>query len=134
MPRDDMGGSGGGRPSLNVLGGRLETCSTKPMTGFFRDGCCDTAPEDVGSHTVCVVATDAFLQFSKARGNVFRRPCRITASRASRRATVRVLVRPPLAGSLGSRSSPQGGLAGHPCRALAYRSLADLKRFAVDLA
>jgi uncharacterized protein (DUF2237 family) len=50
-----MRGNGGGRREpRNVLGERLEICSLKPMTGFFRDGCCDTSREDVGSHTVCV--------------------------------------------------------------------------------
>jgi Uncharacterized protein conserved in bacteria (DUF2237) len=55
MPRDDNG-NGGGRPSTphNVLGERLEVCSVSPITGFFRDGCCDTRREDIGSHTVCV--------------------------------------------------------------------------------
>jgi uncharacterized protein len=53
----------------NVLGGDLGPCSLHPMTGFFRDGCCNTSPEDIGSHTVCVEMTDEFLQFSKAQGN-----------------------------------------------------------------
>ena len=44
-------------PSLNVLGDRLEPCSMQPLTGFFRDGCCNTGPEDIGSHTVCVIVT-----------------------------------------------------------------------------
>lgn len=58
----------------NVLGGKLQTCSTKPLTGFMRDGCCNTGPEDVGVHTVCVRATAAFLSFSKARGNDLSTP------------------------------------------------------------
>src|SRR6516164_1265787 len=70
MLRDDRG-HGGGRPNTprNVLGDRLEVCSLNPMTGFFRDGCCDTGREDIGSHTVCAVMTAAFLEFSKSRGN-----------------------------------------------------------------
>ena len=65
MLRDDRG-HGGGRPNTprNVLGDRLEVCSLNPMTGFFRDGCCDTGREDIGSHTVCAVMTAAFLEFS----------------------------------------------------------------------
>ena len=51
-------------PDKNVVGGVLLECSTDPLTGFYRDGCCATGPEDVGSHTVCCVATDEFLQFS----------------------------------------------------------------------
>ena len=62
--------SGGGSPrARNVLGQPLEPCSTVPMTGFFRDGCCNTSREDSGNHTVCAIMTDAFLTFSKARGN-----------------------------------------------------------------
>lgn len=75
MLRDDNG-NGGGRPSppRNVLGERLELCSMSPMTGFFRDGCCDTGREDIGSHTVCAVMTAAFLEFSKSRGNDLSTP------------------------------------------------------------
>ena len=58
----------------NVLGGTLETCSLAPRTGFFRNGCCDTGPDDVGVHTVCVRMTAEFLEFSKARGNDLSTP------------------------------------------------------------
>lgn len=58
----------------NVLGGKLEVCSTSPRTGFFRDGCCNTGPEDVGSHTVCCHVTAEFLEFSKAAGNDLSTP------------------------------------------------------------
>lgn len=61
-------------PSLNVLGGPLATCSRQPMTGFFRDGCCNTSDEDAGSHTVCAVMTAEFLLFSKSRGNDLSTP------------------------------------------------------------
>src|SRR4051812_39415598 len=54
---------------LKVLGGPLEPCGTDPMTGFFRDGCCNTGPEDVGSHTVCTRVTEEFLDFSLSQGN-----------------------------------------------------------------
>jgi len=54
---------------LNVLGTPLEPCGTDPMTGFFRDGCCSTGPEDVGSHTVCAVMTREFLEHQVAVGN-----------------------------------------------------------------
>jgi len=59
---------------LNVLGGPLLTCSDRPLTGFFRDGCCNTSEEDLGNHTVCVVLTAEFLEFSKARGNDLSTP------------------------------------------------------------
>lgn len=60
--------------SLNVFGEQLESCSSKPVTGFFRDGCCNTSDDDVGSHTVCVKVTDAFLEFSRFRGNDLSTP------------------------------------------------------------
>lgn len=53
----------------SLSGGPLQPCSTHPLTGFFRDGCCSTGPEDVGSHTVCTVVSEEFLRFSKLRGN-----------------------------------------------------------------
>lgn len=61
-------------PSLNVLGGELEPCSLLPLTGFFRNGCCDTGPEDKGSHTVCAVMTAEFLAMSKYLGNDLSTP------------------------------------------------------------
>ena len=61
-------------PSINVLGGALESCSTAPMTGFFRNGCCDTGPADRGMHTVCAVMTAEFLALSKYLGNDLSTP------------------------------------------------------------
>ena len=62
---------GQGRPNgqTNVLGGILASCSHDPITGFFRDGCCNTGPSDQGLHTVCAVMTDEFLAYSKYLGN-----------------------------------------------------------------
>ena len=62
-------GRPGRAPSVNVLGGALQSCSIEPVTGFYRDGCCNTGAEDIGLHTVCVVLTEAFLAFSRAHGN-----------------------------------------------------------------
>ena len=53
----------------NVLGTELEACSTSPLTGFYRDGCCGTGPEDTGLHIICAEMTAEFLRFSVARGN-----------------------------------------------------------------
>jgi len=58
----------------NVLGGPIGICSEKPVTGFFRTGCCDTSPEDRGLHTVCIIATEEFLAYSKSRGNDLSTP------------------------------------------------------------
>lgn len=60
--------------SVNVFGARLEPCSTAPLTGFFRTGCCDTGPADAGIHTVCAVMTAEFLAFSKYLGNDLSTP------------------------------------------------------------
>src|SRR5207248_10490056 len=59
MPFDDR----------NVLGGKIAPCSTSPRTGFYRDGCCNTGPEDLGLHVVCVQVTAEFLAFARSRGN-----------------------------------------------------------------
>lgn len=61
-------------PSINVLGGPLQPCSTAPVTGFFRNGCCDTGPADLGLHTVCAVMTAEFLALSKYLGNDLSTP------------------------------------------------------------
>jgi len=53
----------------NVLGGELEECGTDPLTGFYRDGCCSTGPEDLGSHTICAVVTTEFLRHQQSIGN-----------------------------------------------------------------
>lgn len=60
--------------SKNVLGGPLASCSTDPLTGFFRDGCCTTGTQDRGRHVVCAIMTQAFLAFSKASGNDLSTP------------------------------------------------------------
>ncbi len=58
----------------NVLGGELELCGTDPMTGWTRSGCCETGPDDVGTHTVCSIVTEPFLTYSAERGNDLTRP------------------------------------------------------------
>ena len=60
--------------SLNIFGEPLVSCNEQPMTGFFRDGCCNTSDEDVGSHTVCVEVTNKFLEYSRFRGNDLSTP------------------------------------------------------------
>ena len=58
----------------NVLGGPLRTCGTDPMTGFYRNGCCDTGAQDAGLHLVCAVMTEEFLEFSRQQGNDLSTP------------------------------------------------------------
>jgi uncharacterized protein (DUF2237 family) len=80
MPLDAGGGGSGPprrpeqSPPVNVLGGALLPCSIAPLTGFFRDGCCNTGPQDLGLHVVCAVMTAEFLAFSKAAGNDLSTP------------------------------------------------------------
>ena len=61
-------------PSINVLGGALSPCSQTPLTGYFRNGCCDTGPADTGLHTVCAIMTAEFLALSKYLGNDLSTP------------------------------------------------------------
>ena len=74
-------------PSINVLGEALQSCSETPLTGFFRDGCCNTGDEDAGSHTVCAQVTADFLEFSRdrltslARSRMFADPSRLVRER-----------------------------------------------------
>ena len=103
MPFDESSSPRRGRrPPKNVLGGPLELCSTTPLTGFFRNGCCETGPEDVGSHTVCVVLTAEFLAFSKDIGNDLSTP---------RPGGPVVPLRAALAGSVGEQCRPARGHA-----------------------
>lgn len=71
MPFDHQSRGEGPR---NVIGGPLDECGTDPVTGFYRDGCCHTGPEDRGVHTVCAVMTEDFLAFTRSRGNDLSTP------------------------------------------------------------
>jgi len=71
LPAD---GDTGVMPDHNVLGGSLEPCSSDPMTGFYRDGNCATGPDDLGSHTICAVVTDEFLEHQRSIGNDLSTP------------------------------------------------------------
>jgi uncharacterized protein len=64
----------GAMTQRNVLGGELEPCGTDPVTGFYRDGCCRTGPEDLGSHTICAVVTAEFLDHQRGIGNDLTTP------------------------------------------------------------
>jgi len=61
-------------PERNVLGDQLQPCGTEPLTGYFRDGCCSTGPEDLGSHTICAVVTAEFLAHQRGIGNDLSTP------------------------------------------------------------
>jgi uncharacterized protein (DUF2237 family) len=117
-----------------VLGGPLESCSLKPMTGFYRNGCCDTGPEDVGSHTVCVVTTAEFLAFSKAQGNDLSTPLPDYGFPGLVPGDRWCLCAPRWQEALAAGSPPRVVLRATHQGALDYCSLADLKRHAIDLA
>ena len=136
MLRDDRD-SGGGPPrrtSRNVLGEPLQLCSIKPITGFYRDGCCDTGTEDIGSHTVCVVMTAEFLDFSKSRGNDLSTPLPEFGFPGLKPGDRWCLCAPRWQEAFEANQAPRVVLRATHEGALTYCSLADLKRFAMDLA
>jgi uncharacterized protein (DUF2237 family) len=132
MPRGDddrMPRRGGAR---NVLGGQLQICSVAPMTGFFRNGCCHTVPQDVGSHTVCAVMTDEFLAYSKARGNDLSTPMPDYGFQGLKAGDRWCLCAPRWQEALLAESAPMVVLRATHEEALRHCSLADLTRHAVD--
>ncbi|MGO9786967.1 MAG: DUF2237 family protein [Stellaceae bacterium] len=135
MPLDaGSGGEGGRAPSLHVLGGKLETCSIKPMTGFYRNGCCDTGTEDIGSHTVCILATAEFLEFSKSRGNDLSTPLPAFGFAGLKPGDRWCLCAPRWQEALEAGRAPRVVLRATHQGALDYCALADLKKHAIDLA
>lgn len=128
MKRDDFGGA-----ARNVLGGPLGGCSDKPLTGFFRDGCCHTSDEDVGSHTVCVVVTAAFLDFSQACGNDLTTPRPEFGFPGLKAGDRWCLCAARWQEAVRSGMAPHVVLNSTNELALEIVSLADLKRHAIDL-
>jgi uncharacterized protein (DUF2237 family) len=135
MPFDDTGDGGGPgrRPSRNVLGEKLLPCSMAPMTGFFRNGGCDTSPEDLGSHTVCAVMTAEFLAYSRTVGNDLSTPHPEFGFPGLRPGDRWCLCAPRWQQALEAGRAPRIVLQATHEGALRYCDLADLKRFAVDL-
>ncbi|MBV9734377.1 MAG: DUF2237 domain-containing protein [Acidisphaera sp.] len=138
MPFDETGGEPNGepgrKPSRSVLGGALETCSIRPMTGFFRSGCCETGRDDVGSHTVCAVMDAAFLAFSKAAGNDLSTPRPEFGFAGLRPGDRWCLCAPRWQEALDAGAAPRVVLRATEEAALHHCRLADLKRHAIDLA
>ncbi len=131
MFKEDSSG-GGRRPSRNVLGGALESCSMRPLTGFFRNGCCDTSVQDVGSHTVCVVATAEFLEYSKSVGNDLSTPHPAFQFAGLKPGDRWCLCAPRWTEALQAGKAPQVVLRATHEGALSYCDLAELKKYAVD--
>ena len=133
MFRDDGSGGGGGRAPRNVLGELLIACSTRPMTGFYRDGCCNTGTADVGSHTVCVVVTAEFLEFSRSRGNDLATPLLEYGFPGLKPGDRWCLCAPRWQEALDAGQAPRVVLRATHAGALDHCTLEDLKRYAIDL-
>jgi len=116
----------------NVLGGELEACSTSPLTGFFRDGCCNTGPEDVGSHTVCTRVTAEFLDFSLSQGNDLLTPMPEYGFPGLQPGDQWCLCASRWAQALGAGAAPQVVLAATHERALDVITLDQLRDHATD--
>ena len=123
----------GPRPSRNVFGEPLQACSTAPVTGFFRNGCCDTSDQDVGSHTVCAVMTEDFLQFSKSRGNDLSTPLPDFGFPGLKAGDRWCLCAPRWQEAFEAGQAPRVVLRATHQGALDYCTLDDLKRHAIDL-
>lgn len=116
----------------NVLGGELESCSTDPLTGFYRNGCCDTGGEDAGVHVVCAVVDDAFLEFSSSVGNDLSTPRPGFGFPGLRPGDRWCLCASRWSEALEAGSAPGVVLAATHARALEWVDLDDLRAHAVD--
>jgi uncharacterized protein (DUF2237 family) len=123
MPRD-----------RNVLGGTLEICSLRPMTGFYRTGCCETGPEDLGVHVVCAEVTAELLAFSKQRGNDLSKPMPEIDFPGLRPGDRWCLGAARWKEALEAGVAPRVAVRATHERVLEYVSLEALKRRALDLA
>jgi hypothetical protein len=117
----------------NVMGGALEPCSLRPLTGFYRDGCCNTGPEDSGVHTVCVIVTAEFLAFSKARGNDLSTPMPEYGFPGLKPGDRWCLCAARWKEAHQAGKAPRVVLAATHVESLQYVTLANLKKFALDL-
>lgn len=133
MSYEDQGDRFRRAASRNVFGEPLQSCSIKPMTGFYRNGCCDTGPDDAGSHTVCVIVTEEFLEFSKARGNDLSTPAPHFGFEGLMPGDRWCLCAPRWQEALEANSAPRVVLRSTHEGALQFCRLADLKRYAIDL-
>ena len=117
----------------NVLGEPLTPCSTRPVTGFFRDGCCRTSEDDLGSHTVCVEVNAAFLEFSRLKGNDLSTPHPEFGFPGLKPGDRWCLCAPRWQEALEAGAAPPIIVRATDERALEDIDLADLKHYALDL-
>ena len=118
---------------LNVLGEPLLSCSEGPMTGFFRDGCCNTSPEDLGRHVVCIRVTAEFLDFSRSRGNELSTPNLEFGFPGLRPGDQWCLCAARWQEALEAGAAPRVLLQSTHAAALRVVQLRDLKQYALDL-
>jgi hypothetical protein len=116
----------------NVLGGELIPCGTDPVTGFYRNGCCDTGAEDHGVHTVCAVMTDGFLAFPKEQGNDLSTPMPQSGFAGLEAGDQWCLCAARWAEALEAGRAPAVVLAATHARTLEWADLGDLRAHAID--
>jgi len=116
----------------NVLGTDLQPCSLDPLTGFYRDGCCNTGGDDAGVHTVCAVVTDEFLEFSKAAGNDLSTPMPQYGFHGLRDGDRWCLCAPRWQEAFEAGKAPRVVLEATHVQTLEWCRLDDLKAHAVD--
>lgn len=121
------------QPPLNVLGQPLQSCSTDPMTGFYRDGHCRCGPDDLGVHAVCVVMTTDFLAFSRERGNDLSTPVPAFGFPGLRAGDNWCLCASRWQEAFEAGCAPRVRVRATGEAALEHCRLDDLKRYAVDL-
>ncbi|WP_020468287.1 DUF2237 family protein [Zavarzinella formosa] len=117
----------------NVLGTPLKNCSTNPMTGFYRTGCCDTGAGDDGVHVVCVIVTAEFLAFSRSRGNDLSTPVPHYGFPGLRPGNQWCLCASRWQEAFEADMAPQVVLEATHMSALEFVSLEDLKKYAVPV-
>ena len=124
--------SNNGASQPNVFGEPITTCCTNPITGWYRNGCCETGGDDHGVHTVCAVMTDEFLAFSKRAGNDLSTPYPQYGFAGLKPGDRWCLCAPRWQEALEAGRAPKVVLRATHEGALAYCSLEDLKKYAVD--
>lgn len=117
----------------NVLGEKLQSCSVDPVTGFYRDGCCNVGPDDLGVHAVCVRLTAEFLEFSKARGNDLSTPMPQFGFDGLKPGDQWCLCAARWKEAFDANAAPRVVLRATHEATLEFVSLEELKKFAIDL-
>jgi uncharacterized protein (DUF2237 family) len=119
-------------PNRNVLGQPLDVCGCQPMTGFYRTGCCETGPNDLGVHTICCVVTEDFLRVSRELGNDLSTPMPQYSFPGLKAGDRWCLVAMRWQQALNDGMAPQVVLAACHEACLEHVNLDDLKRYAID--